>query len=76
MKVISQIQQDWTAKPFVKIDSFEGNCPDGWETLFERVWHGLDEGCLYDYTQVKRMSQKEKRFETKYFEKTEFLTTD
>ena len=49
MKVISQIEQDWTAKPFVKIESFEGNCPDGWETLFEKVWHGLEEGCLYDY---------------------------
>ena len=50
MQEISEIQQEWTAKPFVKIDSFEGSCPEGWEPVFERVWNGLDKGCLYDYT--------------------------
>ena len=53
-KVISLIQQDWTVKPFVKLDSFDGNCPDGWETVFERVWDGLEEGCLYTYKEVDK----------------------
>ena len=47
--VISQIQQDWTAKPFVKIESFDDACPDGWDPVFDRVWKGIDQGCLADY---------------------------
>ena len=47
--VIAQIQQDWTVKPFVKIDSFDGACPDGWDPVFDRVWKGIDQGCLADY---------------------------
>ena len=51
-KVISLIQQDWIVKPFVRLDTFDGNCPEGWELVFERVWDGLDEGCLYNYYEI------------------------
>ena len=47
--VISQIKQDWTARPFVKIESFDDACPDGWDPVFDRVWKGIDQGCLVDY---------------------------
>ena len=43
--VISQIKEDWETKPFVKIESFDGACPDGWDPVFERVWKGIEKGC-------------------------------
>ena len=47
--IISQIKEDWTAKPFVEIDGFEGACPEGWDPVFERVWKGIEEGCRLTY---------------------------
>ena len=61
------------------IDSFEGNCPDGWETVFERVWNGLEEGCLYDYTKATEITYKQnkvRRTKTNYEEITKFLTIE
>ena len=33
----------------MKIDGFEGACPEGWDPVFERVWKGIEEGCRMTY---------------------------
>ena len=47
--MISQIEIDWQQKPFVQIESFEDGCPEDWEPVFERVWKGIEPGCLIEY---------------------------
>ena len=57
INVISQIETDWNQKPFVQIESFEDGCPDAWEPVFEKIWQGIESGCLIDY-EYKEKSNK------------------
>ena len=52
--VLFQINEDWAVQPFVKIDSFDGPCPAGWDPVFERQWLGVEEGCLVSYQWLKK----------------------
>ena len=48
-KGISQIKNDWKVIPFIEIASFEGECPEGYDAVFERIWGGTEEGCLVTF---------------------------
>ena len=52
--VISQIQTDWRQIPFVSIDSYEDGCPEDMDPVFERVWKGIEPGCMIDYEYTKK----------------------
>ena len=60
---VSQIYQDWHAKPFVSIEVVEGGntCPAGSDPVFFKEWKGLELGCFFDSwfsdDEVKPMSE-------------------
>ena len=45
-----EIPSDWTTLPFVDITviDLEENCPEGSESVFERVWYGMKAACNVD----------------------------
>ena len=45
---LSQVSNDWSVRPFVEIQGRNTPCSGEWETVFWRMWSGMEEGCIRD----------------------------
>jgi hypothetical protein len=43
---LQQVVEDWSKPPFVEIKAFPTPCEGEWESVWERRWGGMEEGCV------------------------------
>ena len=42
---LQQVVEDWSKAPFVEVKAFQTPCEGEWESVWERRWGGMEEGC-------------------------------